>query len=69
MSSKAKKGMNIYDQGLVDYIRRQIDYIDHEADDGGGTAFAYQRILDVLHDVCDYKHDGIPSIVDENGGI
>ena len=61
--------MNIYSDELIEYIQNQLDFIKFESDDGGGTAFAYQRILDVLHDVCNYKHDGIPSIVDENGGI
>lgn len=58
----------IYDKELRERIQKNLDYLD-ECDDGGGIAFAYQRILDLLHNCCDCVVDGKPSITDENGGI
>lgn len=60
--------MGIYDDELVNYILKQLAYV-RTCDDGGGIAFAYQNILDVLHNICDQVVDGKPSIVDENGGV
>ena len=58
----------IYGGELVPYIEKQLAYI-KDCDDGGGIAFAYQRILDALHDQCDEYINGKPSFVDEYGGI
>ena len=60
--------MGIYSSNLIKSIRSELDFIE-SCDDGGGIAFAYQNILDMLHAVCDQTVDGKPSIVDENGGI
>ncbi len=49
-------------------IQSKLDFI-QTCDDGGGIAFAYQDILLLLLDHCDYVVDGLPSIVDESGGI
>lgn len=59
---------DIYEDELVNYILKQLAQV-RSCDDGGGIAFAYQNILDALHSVCDRVVDGVPSIVDEYGGI
>jgi len=58
----------IYDDELVNFILKELAFI-RTCDDGGGIAFAYQNILDALHCATDNVVDGIPSFVDENGGV
>ena len=60
--------VDIYDRELIVRIREELDEIE-VCDDGGGIAFGYQRILDLLHDCCDEVVGGKPSITNEYGGI
>ena len=59
---------DIYSDELIEAIEEELGYI-KQCDDGGGIAFAYQRILDMLHSTCNRVVDGRPSLVDEFGGI
>lgn len=63
-----REKFGIYDDELVNYILKNLAYI-RVCDDGGGIAFAYQNILDALHSATDQTVNGIPSFVDENGGV
>ncbi len=58
----------IYGHELLAAIRAECDYIEG-CDDGGGIAFAYQRILELLYEQCDCVVNGLLSITDEHGGI
>lgn len=59
----------IYGDDLLAAIRDECDFIE-VCDDGGGIVFAYQRILNLLHEQCGSNVvDGKPSFVDEFGGI